>query len=70
MRPMRDLDLFARSTSTGEYIAGHEGVWLTTSDEIAEHYSRAATSASRAPASPTSGAPWPKQAMSTSSAAS
>ena len=21
-----------------EYIAGHEGVWLTTSDEIAEHY--------------------------------
>jgi peptidoglycan/xylan/chitin deacetylase (PgdA/CDA1 family) len=52
------------------YIAGHEGVWLTTSDEIAEHYSRAATSANRAPASPTSGAPWPKQAMSTSSAAS
>ncbi|NIH83347.1 polysaccharide deacetylase family protein [Amycolatopsis granulosa] len=22
------------------YIAGHEGVWLTTSDEIAEHYRR------------------------------
>lgn len=21
-----------------EYIAGHDGVWLTTSDEIAEHY--------------------------------
>jgi hypothetical protein len=21
-----------------EYIANHEGVWLTTSDEIAEHY--------------------------------
>jgi allantoinase len=26
------------------YIAGHEGVWLTTSDEIAEHYARAASS--------------------------
>lgn len=25
-----------------EYIAGHDGVWLTTSDEIAEHYRRAA----------------------------
>ena len=24
-----------------EYIASHEGVWLTTSDEIAEHYDRA-----------------------------
>ena len=24
------------------YIAGHEGVWLTTSDEIAEHYTRRA----------------------------
>jgi hypothetical protein len=23
-----------------EYIASHEGVWLTTSDEIAEHYLR------------------------------
>jgi allantoinase len=23
-----------------EYIAGHPGVWLTTSDEIAEHYTR------------------------------
>lgn len=23
------------------YIAGHDGVWLTTSDEIAEHYARA-----------------------------
>jgi len=22
------------------YVAGHEGVWLTTSDEIAEHYAR------------------------------
>lgn len=21
-----------------EYIAGHEGVWLTTSDDIAAHY--------------------------------
>ena len=25
------------------YIAGHAGVWLTTSDEIAEHYARTAT---------------------------
>jgi allantoinase len=24
------------------YIAGHEGVWLTTSDEIADHYARTA----------------------------
>lgn len=24
-----------------EYIAGHHGVWLTTSDEIAEHYAAA-----------------------------
>jgi allantoinase len=24
-----------------EYIAGHPGVWLATSDEIAEHYARA-----------------------------
>jgi hypothetical protein len=23
-----------------EYIAGHDGVWLTTSDEIAGHYAR------------------------------
>jgi hypothetical protein len=23
-----------------QYIASHEGVWLTTSDEIAEHYVR------------------------------
>jgi allantoinase len=23
-----------------EYVAGHPGVWLTTSDEIAEHYAR------------------------------
>jgi len=23
------------------YIAGHPGVWLATSDEIAEHYARA-----------------------------
>jgi allantoinase len=22
-----------------EYVAGHSGVWLTTSDEIAEHFS-------------------------------
>ena len=22
------------------YIAGHDGVWLTTSDAIAEHYAR------------------------------
>jgi allantoinase len=28
-----------------EYIAGHPGVWLTTSDEIAEHYARATTRA-------------------------
>jgi allantoinase len=27
------------------YIADHDGVWLTTSDEIAEHY--AATTAAR-----------------------
>lgn len=26
-----------------EYIAAHEGVWLTTSDEIAEHYLRETT---------------------------
>jgi allantoinase len=26
-----------------EYIASHPGVWLTTSDEIAEHYARART---------------------------
>jgi len=24
-----------------EYVAGHPGVWLTTSDEIAEHFTRA-----------------------------
>lgn len=24
-----------------EYVANHPGVWLTTSDEIAEHYARA-----------------------------
>ena len=24
-----------------KYIAGHEGVWLTTSDKIAAHYARA-----------------------------
>jgi len=24
------------------YIAGHDGVWLTTSDEIADHYARTA----------------------------
>ncbi|WTW94440.1 polysaccharide deacetylase family protein [Streptomycetaceae bacterium NBC_01309] len=28
-----------------EYVANHEGVWLTTSDEIAEHYARNATDA-------------------------
>ena len=27
-----------------EYIAGHGGVWLTTSDEIAEHYIRSTSS--------------------------
>lgn len=26
-----------------EYIAGHPGAWLTTSDEIAEHYARQGT---------------------------
>jgi allantoinase len=26
-----------------EYITGHSGVWLTTSDEIAEHYERTCT---------------------------
>ncbi|MGH4031653.1 hypothetical protein ACQB60_22275 [Actinomycetota bacterium Odt1-20B] len=25
-----------------EYVAGHPGVWLATSDEIAEHYARTA----------------------------
>lgn len=28
-----------------EYIAGHPGVWLTTSDKIAEHYAREVTAA-------------------------
>ncbi|MEV0830132.1 polysaccharide deacetylase family protein [Nonomuraea rubra] len=26
-----------------EYVAGHPGVWLTTSDEIADHYARTTT---------------------------
>lgn len=26
-----------------EYVASHDGVWLTTSDEIAEHYARTTT---------------------------
>jgi len=25
------------------YIANHDGVWLTTSDDIAEHYTRTAS---------------------------
>ncbi|AKA01823.1 polysaccharide deacetylase family protein [Streptomyces noursei] len=29
-----------------EYVAQHPGVWLTTSDEIAEHYARTATGGS------------------------
>ena len=29
-------------------IAGREGVWLTTSDEIADHYARTATRAAAA----------------------
>jgi len=27
-----------REAKAIEYIASHEGVWLTTSDEIADHY--------------------------------
>ncbi|HUR05825.1 MAG TPA: hypothetical protein VM347_24990 [Nonomuraea sp.] len=30
-----------------EYIGGHPGVWLTTSDEIAEHYAGAPSGAGR-----------------------
>jgi hypothetical protein len=28
-------------------IAGHDGVWLTTSDDIAEHYARQSISSNR-----------------------
>lgn len=34
-----------------EYVAGREGVWLTTSDEIAEHYARTEVSGSAVNAS-------------------
>jgi allantoinase len=34
-----------------EYVANHPGVWLTTSDEIAEHYARDAMARSRVTAS-------------------
>jgi allantoinase len=32
-----------------EYIAGHDGVWMTTSDEIAEHYIRSRLSPAGTP---------------------
>jgi allantoinase len=34
------------------YVAGHEGVWLTTSDEIAAHYERTAVTPPRPAAAP------------------
>ena len=34
-----------------EYVANHPGVWLTTSDEIAEHYARDAMARSQVTAS-------------------
>lgn len=39
-----------------EYVANHEGVWLTTSDEIAEHYARTTATAIDATAAPDGGA--------------
>lgn len=35
-----------------DHIAGHPGVWLTTSDEIAAHYARATTGGGDNPVSP------------------
>ncbi|MEU4312668.1 polysaccharide deacetylase family protein [Nocardia sp. NPDC024068] len=32
-----------------DYIAGHPGVWLTTSDDIADHFARTAAAADRVP---------------------
>jgi peptidoglycan/xylan/chitin deacetylase (PgdA/CDA1 family) len=46
------------------YISGHDGVWLTTSDEIAEHYARQSISSNRRSSfSPRAGLSAATQAM-------